>query len=181
MVPRNTKFSPDLLFFHIAKSYYKSDVFNETELQLIMEQFSHVVIDNGGIVRTWREIVVEKYSSLPGIRNLHDFIAVAVPPNKIVMKVRAKCYSGPLHDSPTRVEKDFVGRDSCIPRVTNSYKARGNLRTPTDSKLVNLEQILANFIAEEKWPDFVKSLGSSTMEKHLWCTVHLHVYLSQNA
>ena len=51
MVPGHTKFAPDLLFSQIAKSYYKSDVFNETDLQLIVEQFSFVMIDNGGIVR----------------------------------------------------------------------------------------------------------------------------------
>ena len=64
----------------------------ETDLQLVVEQFSFVMIDNGGIVRTWREKVGEKYSNLPGIRDLHDFLTIAVPPNKIVMKVREKCY-----------------------------------------------------------------------------------------
>ena len=158
MVPGHTKFAPDLLFSRIAKSYYKSDVFNETDLQLIVEQFSLVIIDDGRIVRTWREKVGEKYSNLPGIRDLHDFVAIAVPPNKIVMKVREKCYSGALRDSPTKVKKDFVSTDSCIPRVTDSYKARGNLRSLTDNKLGHLKQMYANFIAEEIWPDFVKSL-----------------------
>ena len=105
----------------------------------------------------------EEYSSLLGIRNLHDFRAVAVPPNKTVMKVCEKCYSGPLRNSPTRVRKNFVGTDSCIPQDTDTYKARGNLRILTHSKLADLEQMYANFIAEEKWPDFVKSLDSSTM------------------
>ena len=104
----------------------------------------------------------ENYSNLPRIRDLHDFVAVAVPPNKIVMKVRGKCYSGTLCDSPTKVKKDFVSTDLCIPRVTDSYKARGNLRSLTDSKLGHLKQMYANFIAEEKWPDF-KSLFSSTL------------------
>ena len=162
MVPGHTKFAPDLLFSQIAKSYYKSDVFNETDLQLVVEQFSFVMIDNGGIVRTWREKVGEKYSNLPGIRDLHDFLTIAVPPNKIVMKVCEKCYSGSLRDSPTKVKKDFISTDSCIPRVRDSYKARGNLRSLTDSKLQHLKQMYANFIAEEKWPDFVKSLHSST-------------------
>ena len=62
-VPGHTKFAPDLLFSQIAKSYYKCDVFNETDLQLVVEQFSFVMIDNGEIVRTWREKVGEKYSN----------------------------------------------------------------------------------------------------------------------
>ena len=163
MVPGHTKFAPDLLFSQIAKSYYKSDVFNETDLQLVVEQFSFVMIDNGGIVRTWREKVGEKYSNLSGIRDLHDFLIIAVSPNKIVMKVREKCYSGSLRDSPTKVKKDFISTDSCILRVTDSYKARRNLRSLTDSKLEHLKQMYANFIAKEKWPDFVKSLHSSTI------------------
>ena len=72
MIPGHTKFSPDLLFSRIAKSYYKLDVFNESDLQVISEQFSHVVIDHGGIVRMWREKVGEKYTSLPGIRDLQQ-------------------------------------------------------------------------------------------------------------
>ena len=48
MVPGHTKFAPDLFFSQIAKPYYKSD---ETDLQLVVEQFSFVMIDNGGIVR----------------------------------------------------------------------------------------------------------------------------------
>ena len=32
MTPGHTKFAPDILFSHIARSYYKSDVFNETDL-----------------------------------------------------------------------------------------------------------------------------------------------------
>ena len=57
-------------------------MFNEDLLQ----QFSYVIVDSGGIVRTWREKVWEKYSSLPGIRELHvhDFVTIAV---LMVMKV----------------------------------------------------------------------------------------------
>ena len=104
-----------------------------------------------------------KYSNLPEIRHLHDFVAIAVPPNKIVMKVREKCYSGALRDSPTKVKKDFIGTDSCIPRVTDSYQARMNLRSLTENKLGHLKLMYGNFIAEERWPDFVMSLSSSTM------------------
>ena len=55
----------------------------------------------------WREKVGEKYTSLPGIRELHDFVTIVVPPNKMVMKVREKCYSGALRDTPTKVRKSM--------------------------------------------------------------------------
>ena len=157
MVPGHTKFAPDLLFSRIAKSYYKSDVFNETDLQLVVEQFGRVMTDSGGIVRMWREKVSEKYSNLPGIRDLHDFLTTAVPPNKIVMKVREKCYSGTLRNSTTKVKKGFVSTESCIPKVTDSYKARGNLRLLTESKTSHLKQMYTHFIPEDKWPDFLQS------------------------
>lgn len=84
MVPGHTKFAPDLLFSQIAKSYYKSDVFNESELHHLVEQFRCVMTDNGGIVRMWREKVGGKYSNLPGIRDLQDFLTRAIPPNKLL-------------------------------------------------------------------------------------------------
>ena len=153
MVTEHTKFAPELLFSQIAKSYYKSDVFNESDLHHLVEQFSRVMTDDEGIVRMWREKVGGKYSNLPGIRDLHDFLTTAVPPNKIVMKVLEKCYTG------TKVKKGFVSTDFCIPMVTDSYKARGNLRILTESKLGHLKQMYANFIPEEKCPDFIKSLA----------------------
>lgn len=77
MVPGHTKFAPDLLFSQIVKSYYKSD------LHHLVEHFSRVMTDDGGIVRMWREKVGEKYSNLPGIRDLNDFLTRAVPPTFI--------------------------------------------------------------------------------------------------
>ena len=79
-------------------------------------------------MRTWREKVGEKYSKLPGIRDLHNFLTIAVPPNKTVMKVRQNYYLGTLRDTHTKVKKGFLCTDSCIPQVTDSYKAKGNLR-----------------------------------------------------
>ena len=81
MIPGHTKFAPDL-FSQIAKSYYKTDVCKEDNLQLVAQQFSHVVIDRGGIVRMWREKVGEKYTSLPGIWELHDLLRLQCPLTK---------------------------------------------------------------------------------------------------
>ena len=45
LIVDHTKFSPDLLFSKIAKSYNRSDVFNTQELKEIICQYSEVVID----------------------------------------------------------------------------------------------------------------------------------------
>ena len=129
-------------------------MFNEIDLQQIVEQFASVIIDNGGIVRTWREKVGEKYSSLPGIRELHDFVTVAMLPDKVVMKVRERCYAGPLRDTPTKVKHRFTADQSCIPRVTDMYKAKSLVKQIPESKLGHLIQMY-NFIEEERWPDFI--------------------------
>ena len=114
-----------------------------------------VIIDNGGIVRTWREKVGEKYSSLPGIRELHDFVTVAMPPDKVVMKVCERCYAGPLRDTPTKIKRGFTADQSCIPRVTDTYKAKSLVKQIPESKLGHLIQMYNNFIEEERWPDFI--------------------------
>lgn len=124
MIPGHTQFAPDVLFPKIAKAFYAADVFNEAELKLIAEQFGLVTLDNRGIVCTWRE-VGEKYTSLPGIRELHDFVTVAMPPDKMVMKVHERCYAGALRDTPTKVKNGFCANESSIPRISNTYKARG--------------------------------------------------------
>ena len=121
MIPGHTKFAPDILFAKIAKAFYTAEVFNEADLQQIAEQFALVILDNGGIVRTWREKVGEKYSSLPGIRELHDFVTIAMPSDKVVMKVRERCYTGPLRDTPTKVKRGFTADQSCVPRVMDTY------------------------------------------------------------
>ena len=100
-------------------------------LLLIAEQFGLVILDNRGIhvVCTWRKKVGEKYTSLMGIRELHDFVTVAMPPDKVVMKVRERCYAGALRDTPTKVKHGFCANESSIPRISNTYKARGLFQT----------------------------------------------------
>ena len=73
------------------------------------------------------------------------------------MKVREKCYTGGLRDTPTKVKKNFDATDSCIPKVTDSYSARGNLISLSENKMGHLQQMYVNFIQQERWPDFIRS------------------------
>jgi len=70
----HTKFAPDRPAV-LVKTYYSSDIFNEDFIHLY-QQHADVTIDHGKIVRCWSEIVTKKYSNLPGIRVLHDFVAI---------------------------------------------------------------------------------------------------------
>ena len=58
-----------------------SDVFNTQELLDVMCQSEKIsgVIVTGDFIRNWREKISQKYSKLPGIRNLHDFLIVKNP------------------------------------------------------------------------------------------------------
>ena len=71
-------------------------MFNESELIDAMEKQATVVFDKGSIVWAWRKTVANKYSNLPGIRELHDFLALKNHGQDAAMKVRDNCYTGPL-------------------------------------------------------------------------------------
>ena len=78
LVGGHTKFSPDLLFSKISQSYNRSDVFSTEELRGIISTYAEVVLDDGHLVCDWKNPLT-KYSKLPGIRNLHDFVFVQNP------------------------------------------------------------------------------------------------------
>lgn len=73
LIAGHTKFSHDMIFAKIAKSYNWSDVFNTDDLRDSITSHADVVIDEGEIVHDWRESLT-KYSKMPGIRSLHDFV-----------------------------------------------------------------------------------------------------------
>ena len=52
-----------------------------------------LVFDKGSIVWAWRKTVANKYSNLPGIRELHDFLALRNNGQDAAMKVRDNCYT----------------------------------------------------------------------------------------
>jgi hypothetical protein len=103
LIAGHTKFSPDLLFSRIAQTYNKSDVFCTQELQDVIALYADVTIDDGSIVCDWRNAMT-KYSKLPGIRSLHDFIFVKNPvTNTVLAKVRKICATGDFESAAIRV------------------------------------------------------------------------------
>ena len=62
LITGHTKFSPDLLFSIIAKTYNSRDVFSTAELKDdVIAQYTDVTVDDGSIVNVWREPVVKKF------------------------------------------------------------------------------------------------------------------------
>ena len=108
MLAGHTKFAPDRLFSAIGSAYKAADVFTINDLNEICAQSATAHIENGGDVFTWRNYLGLKYSDLPGVRKLHDFLVVKTNTGEVVMKVREWCFSGEWKRSPLWIVNDDV-------------------------------------------------------------------------
>ena len=82
----------------------------------------------------WRKTVAHKYSNLPGIRELHDFLALRNHGQDAAMKVRGNCYTGPLKNTPMKVAKGMNASDMALPCVGQIYYAPGMVQELAQSK-----------------------------------------------
>jgi hypothetical protein len=115
MIAGHTKFAPDLLFSKVSKSYSVSDIFTTSELCDIPESFASVVVDDGHTVRKWRD-ALSKYTKLPGVRSLHDFVCVRKPSTgNAHVRVRDVCYEGAIRDSSIKVARGCRPTENVIP------------------------------------------------------------------
>lgn len=103
LIAGHTKFAPDRLFSTIGSAYKCEDVFSIQGLQHICEQGGTTHIEDGSKVYMWREPLGGKYSNLPGVRKLHDFLVVCSHDGRVVMKVRERIYTGAWSDSSLRL------------------------------------------------------------------------------
>ena len=151
LIAGHTKFSPDLLFSKIAQTYNRSDVFNTEELGDIVSRYANVTIANGTMVYDWRTLLC-KYSKLPGIRSLHDFLFVKhAVTNQLVAKVRENCYEGAFNDSPIHVVRGRSLEENCIADQDSvSYSTLGKERELTETKYKHLQQMYRDFIPEHR-------------------------------
>ena len=111
-----------------------------------------MVVDNGKIVRFWREVFGEKYSGLPGVRDLHDFLALRNPGHDAVLKVKETCYTGTLRDTPMKITNESR---VALPTVNHSYHALKRVKELSDNKKRDLHQMCMNFIQRDQWHDIL--------------------------
>ena len=158
LIAGHTKFSPDLLFFKIAKTYNTSDVFSTTELNDVLAGYADVTVDCGSIVHFWREPVADKYSKLIGIRNLHDFVfSKHLVSGEVVARARALCYDGPFEKSSMHILAGRNPSESIVPDEDQTYVGQNKLRELPDSKTDHLKLIYRDFIPQERWLPFLRS------------------------
>ena len=144
LVAGHTKFSPDRLFALAGNTYNRSDVFNEEELLAIYQGFGTAYLEDGANVTTWRKALEKKYSDLPGVRKIHNFLIVRTG-DDVVMKVRSSCHTGTLDNSSLRI---INPTEVCSP--DSSYLSLAK-PFPAD-KLAYVTQMCNKFIPPERWP-----------------------------
>ena len=120
------------------QSYNTSDAFTTAGLKETISQYADVIVDYGEIVFDWRSSMT-KYSKLPVIRNLHDFIFTKNPTmDKVIAKVRRTAVLEHLRMHPFML--------SVVEML---------LKMLSDSKLKNLDQMFKNFIPNNRWLPFL--------------------------
>lgn len=147
LIAGHTKFSPDILYSKISQTFLREDVFTTEEFDNIAGQY---VIDEGEKVCQWRSSLSEKYSALPGIRSLHDFIFARNPGSHVKLKVHPLCYTGPIEACAFHVNKGHTIVENVIPNSELSYRNAGQIRSLSDTKLTHLRQMFDNFIPRER-------------------------------
>jgi hypothetical protein len=146
----HTKFSPDRLFTLTGNEYNRSDVFTAEELLQICQKFSTASIATGSSIFDWRSAMAKKYSDLPGVRKMHDFLIVRSINDRVVMKVRASCHSGNAIESPLRVVDS-----SQTGSPTGCYD--DHTRPIAAEKLGHVLQMCSRYIPPSRWPSYIPS------------------------
>ena len=164
LVAGHTKFDVDRVFSVTAKAFNSSDVFNTTELVNVMSQPNQVTAKQvkGDVIYNWRDKISAKYSKLPGIRELHDFIMVRSPDTETAtMLVRKGCYGGTSKKSPLKLNSGFTANINVFPLESDYYDQLNKTRELTAAKLTHLTQMRQNFIPEERWLECVTKTNSN--------------------
>ena len=137
LVAGHTKFDVDRIFSVTAKAYNASDVFNTQELLAVMSQSDKIsgAIVDGDSILSWRDKVSQKYSKLPGIRDLHDFLIIQNPTtNNAMMLVREFCHGGAAKPTTLSLNSGVSPEFNCCPGPNETYSELGQDKSTTVNK-----------------------------------------------
>ena len=153
LVAGHTKFAPDRVFALIANAYNREDVFTAAELQEVCGKFSTATIEDGSNILGWRSTLASKYSDLPGVRKMHDFLIIRSN-EKVLMKIRASCHTGNLIESPLSAVDLSI---SCVP--SDCYS--DHPRPLSSDKLAHMLQMYNRYVPPDRWPSYLISASQS--------------------
>lgn len=143
-----------------AKAYFTADnIFNTQELVNVMCQSDTItgILINGSSVSNWREKIAQKYSKLPGIRELHDFLIVCNPSTQnAMMLTREYCHGGAAKPATMKLNNNFTSDFNCFCATNETYLELEKIRTLQSTKLSHIQQMCNNYIPPERWFDFLK-------------------------
>ena len=131
-----------------AKAYASSDVFSTEELATTMSPYAKPIIDDGKLVRLWREKLTRKYTKLPGIHDLHDFVIVChLVTGNAAMKVRQQHYQGSFEPASLKFSQMFnlgYWQSQRLIRTTKSAEKLGHCQHP--SLIIYVKCVLTSFL-----------------------------------
>ena len=119
---------------------------------------AYVTIDaDGNIVRQWREKLGHKFTKLPGICSLHDFVTVKhILTGEVIMRVRELCYTGTFDSSKMKVTRGVSPTLDAIPKESSSYKAINECHELSTRKMEDVKSMYTKFICRTRWPEFLQ-------------------------
>lgn len=149
MTAGHTKFAPDRLFSVTGNAYKVEDTFTIQDLKAICDRCATTYIESGETVYTWRDSLELKYTNLPGVRKLHDFLLIKTHDGKVVMKVRELCYTGAWTDSKLKV------KDPTVPWLPlHTYKEK-HYHSLSKEKMANMVTMYDRFIPPSHRPNYL--------------------------
>ena len=79
-------------------------MYSTVKTSLALLRHAKVTIDNGEIVKQWREKLARKFTKLPSIRALHDFVIMKhILTDAVIMLVRELCYTGSFSNTTMKL------------------------------------------------------------------------------
>lgn len=149
---------------YFTSAYKAADVFTINDLNEICAQSATAHIQKGGDVFTWRNYLGQKYSDLPGVCKLHDFLVVKTNIGEVVMKVREWCFSGEWKRSPLRNVNDDVS-----PTLLSTY-SETHVNDIPEGKMTDMVTMYNRFIPLDRRLGYLPPLAPTTSN----CSTAVH-------
>ena len=110
------------------------------------DKISGIIVDGDSILN-WHNKVSQKYSKLPGIRELHDFLIVRNPTtNNAMMLVHEFCHEGAAKPTTLSLSCGVSSEFYCCPGPSETYHQLVKTRVLQSTKLAHIQQICSSYV-----------------------------------
>ena len=121
------------------------------ELGDIISLYSSLTIVDGSTVLDWRSVLT-KYTKLPGIRSLHDFVFMKNSvSNEVISTVRDNYFEGAFQNARIHIiHGRDVKEDVIHDPGSQNYAVLGKVREVTEKKYKHLQQMCKDFLPSDR-------------------------------